>query len=292
MSVLQFQFISDFHLEHRTWPIKFEDYIKVPVRYNVNVNVNESESVNTNTTKTTISVLGLLGDIGSPYDPKIETFLAWCSKHFDHVLYIIGNHEYYSAYGDSMDVLKKELCDICSQYPNVRVLDNQSFVIGKYRFVGSTLWSYIPTDPNHEMELFIENYLNDYRLIYSNKTKKRILANETRALFLENVRFIRDELDKANQLGQLAFVLTHHAPSFYQTSAPEFSESDSQYGFCSDVELTSEQKNRIQMWCCGHTHFNFHHHHEGYELRSNQIGYSQSKNLHGFRNDVLYEFRL
>lgn len=38
-------------------------------------------------------VLALVGDIGSPYDPKLEAFLAWCSQNFHHVIYIMGNHE-------------------------------------------------------------------------------------------------------------------------------------------------------------------------------------------------------
>lgn len=248
------QVLSDFHLEHRHGTINYMDFIKPSA-----------------------DVLALVGDIGSIYDPKLEDFLCWCSKHWKHVLYVYGNHEMYSETGDTFYEIRSILQYVCQRFPNVHFLDNKTFICDDVMFIGSALWSHIPP----EKEDFIVNYLNDFQLIYSAENKlinPAFIRNE----FAKNVAFIEQNIKLAMSLNKKIVVLTHHAPSFEETSPPCYASTDSIYGFASKLTNTCDYP--IRLWCCGHTHYNFHHCKEGYELISNQIGYKNPTK--GYKKDL------
>lgn len=240
------QIISDLHLEHRDRPVHFEDFIQPSA-----------------------DVIGLLGDIGSPYDTKLEDFIGWCAQRFKHVLYIPGNHEYYSKYGEPHYVLHERLQIICQKFMNVHLLDNKTFVLDDVVFVGSTLWSDIPPSKDE----FLANYMNDFRLIFV-APHQQMMPHHARIEFVKNKAFLKKIIDDFQGHKKIV-VLTHHAPSFHQTSAPIHSNSDSRYAFASKLSC-HHNPHAIRLWCCGHTHFNFHHKKEGYELISNQVGYAKS----------------
>lgn len=254
------QFLSDFHLEHRHASVKYEEFL----------NPGASD------------VLGLLGDIGSPYDPKLAEFIGWCSRHWRHVLYVPGNHEYYTnTPTHTLSIIHSELQRICDRFPNVRLFHNQTFELGDVLFIGSTLWSNIP----NEKEAFLQNYLNDFRLIYATPHVP-ITPAACRHEFEKNVKFIQEAVQQAKSKGKKAVVFTHHAPSMHETSAPQYAQSDSRYGFSSELSCHHDPS-AIRLWCCGHTHYNFHHHKEGYELRSNQVGYSRP--VAGYDKDLVIQ---
>lgn len=129
------QIISDLHLEHRDIPVQYEDFITPSA-----------------------DVLALLGDIGSPYDTKLEEFIGWCAQRFKYVVYIPGNHEYYSQYAEPHYLVHERLIAICQKFMNVHLLDNKTFVVDDVVFIGSTLWSDIPPSKDE----FLANCINDF----------------------------------------------------------------------------------------------------------------------------------
>lgn len=46
----------------------------------------------------------------------------------------------YSPRGDTLDAIKAHLRSLCCRHPNVRLLDNETWVIGDVMLIGSTLW--------------------------------------------------------------------------------------------------------------------------------------------------------
>lgn len=218
-------------------------------------------------------MLGLLGDIGIPslLDSKLEDFLRWCSERFLLVFYIPGNHEYYSEMGYVMDAVHEWLRSICSQFPNVHMLDNRTYEIEDVMFIGSTLWSNVPVDK----EAAVVEGISDYHVIYS-YPGVRITPRELSAKFWENLAFIASKVEECKERGHLAVVLTHHAPSFIKTSDPSYKDSDKSFAFATTINYQHDP-HAIRLWCCGHTHFNFRHKEEGYELVSNQMGYRKPK---------------
>lgn len=240
------QIISDLHLEHRSGPVDYLEFLKPSA-----------------------DVLALLGDIGSPDDPKLVHFLDWCSSHFQHVLYVPGNHEYYSPTGDSHDHIHRKILGICQRFPNIHLLDNKVFEVEDVVFVGSTLWSDIP----ESKDAFLTNYMNDFRMIFVSPNQP-MMPHHSRAEFAKNKAFLEQTITMQKGNGKKIVVLTHHAPSFEGTSAPQHAASDSRFAFASKLSCT-HALGTIRLWGCGHTHYNFHHSLEGYELISNQVGYGK-----------------
>lgn len=254
--MVNIQIISDLHLEHRNGQVNYNDFI-IPNKTNI---------------------LVLVGDIGSPYDSKLTNFLGWCSANFLQVLYVPGNHEFYTNIKEhTYDVILRELDRICRCYPNVHLLHNKTYDVENVRFIGSILWTDIPV----EKQDYIQNCMTDYRLIYS-QPHKTITAKEVSVEFSKNRLFLEQSIIKAKTQNKRVVVLTHHAPSFQKTSPPQFENNDSKYGFASSLPCHTGS---IDLWCCGHTHYNFCHSLEGYKLISNQIGYD--KPVKGYQKDLI-----
>ena len=125
------------------------------------------------------TVLVLAGDIDVGVDAC--DFIIEQSANFAHVLYLLGNHEFYhNDLYRLADEVRGELADI----PNVSFLDNDDVVIGDVRFIGSTLWSDMDDENPHSM-FIIERSMNDYK--YIKQSGMRIVAATTINLFKQNM---------------------------------------------------------------------------------------------------------
>ena len=69
---------------------------------------------------------------------QYRDFLKRCSFQFPHVIYIMGNHEFYHGkfYG-AIDYMREE----CAKYPNIYMLEQDTKIIDDVVFVGGTLWT-------------------------------------------------------------------------------------------------------------------------------------------------------
>jgi hypothetical protein len=76
------------------------------------------------------------------------------------VLYVLGNHEFYrEKFPGLIDKLKMD-----AEGTNVRILENDSVEIGKYRFFGCTLWSDMELlDDEHASSIGAADTMNDYK---------------------------------------------------------------------------------------------------------------------------------
>lgn len=245
MATLTLQIVSDIHLEKRTVP--FENIIKPSA-----------------------DVLALVGDIGSPLLPGLAEFVDWCATRFLHVFYVPGNHEYYNTAMIPVEEINAKLTAMCNRHSNVHFLYNTVKHVEKYAFIGSVLWSHVPM----EYTANIQNMMNDYRYIFksSKGNVEPITVADTNTEFQKNKAFIEQAVADARANNLMPIVLTHHTPSMHMTSSPRLTGGVSCYAFSSTLTCPP---GIIRLWACGHTHYNFHHHHEGYELISNQWGYGE-----------------
>ncbi|AGO81993.2 Metallophosphatase [Pandoravirus dulcis] len=110
------------------------------------------------------SVLALVGDIGSPVEPSYATFIAAAAARYAHVLVIAGNHEYYGGSAPdapTMADLAAAMRETCAAHANVHFLDDDAIVLDGVRYVGSTLWSFVP----EAFRRRCTKDMNDYHLI-------------------------------------------------------------------------------------------------------------------------------
>lgn len=210
-------------------------------------------------------VLVLAGDIhlGVNAIPWIEQ----CSHVFDHVIYILGNHEYYgqkmwklpdqirgSLAGYSMDDLKfpdavtrPKLEKIFEPLKNVYFLDNTSVKIKDVHFHGSTLWS----KPHY----LLEYMMNDFKKItfkYPTGGYGKFSTQQAENKWNTAKHWLHTNIVP----GQKNVIITHHAPSFEMIGDRYKNSSDAatmNTGYATEI-LQEFDPADISLWISGHTH--------------------------------------
>lgn len=181
-------------------------------------------------------ILVLAGDIGNPMTSIYNNFLDYYSKLFKIIFIITGNHEYY---GNTIIETDKKIEEICDLYENIHFLNNKVFKYEGILFIGTTLWSLIPEDYTVYNQL---SSMNDFKLI------KKFTLDEYRKLFINNIKFIKDNLE-VNSI-----IITHHAPSMI-CIAEEYKGDKVNCCFASELDKIFMDDNVIG-WIYGHTHNN------------------------------------
>ena len=249
------------------------------------------------------NVLVLAGDIcvaqhftdGKPTYRQImakeyREFFDHVCKEFEHVVYIMGNHEHYSGdVAKSYRTLKEHL-----DYGNLHILEKETWTHQGYTFVGGTLWTDMDQEDGMAMS-YCKNAMNDFReVMNSNRQVVRQVPlyeknplwtsdgkngsmynkNSTGAMICvgykskeEPARWTPEDsaadhkkmLDYINIVTREPgryIVVGHHCPS-------ELSVSEMYKGnllnaaFRSKLDDFIEARPQIKLWIHGHTHHNF-----------------------------------
>ncbi len=240
VSWLRIQIASDLHLELRKM------FPKLPVR---------------------AEILALCGDIGYPKTQIYREFIQWCSKNYELVFVIAGNHEYWSKKLAMQDI-DKHINNICDNFPNVKFLQNQSMIIKSkstnqhIRVFGGTLWTNLTGHHN------IRFMMNDYKKITIRTGEKRFPINtgNITKLHLDTVEHIKTLFNHDIP----TIILTHHLPS-YNCLHSKCADDDYSPAYASKLETLI--KPPIKLWACGHSHDSFDMQINGVRIISNQLGY-------------------
>lgn len=211
------------------------------------------------------------GYLHSVYD----TFLNDCSKNFNQVLYVLGNHEFFGFnYEGTFKTIKEHLPH------NVHLLDNETFTYKGWNFICSTLWTNFRNGNPIEM-MDAEQYMNDYKLIRIGSNYRKLRAQDTLNFHLESRDYLLNQLEI---LKENVFVISHHAPS-YRSVADKFKTASCNSAYCSNYDALIMNNPQIKYWVHGHTHTPFDYMIEGCRVICNPMGYpgeSTSFNPHLF----------
>jgi Icc-related predicted phosphoesterase len=218
-------------------------------------------------------ILVLAGDIGSLY--KIRQFSQFLQKvcsMFRIVIYVPGNHEYYTVKGIkhmTMEQLNSRLNNIEKNIDNLFVLNRSSICINDICIIGCTLWS-------HPM-VKIPKYIVKINDINTWKYKQ---------LFNNDLQYINEMIKYCNNNKLRLIVVTHHCPT-YETL--KFAKKREKFIslYASDLDhLLHKQK--VHTWICGHIHKNFDFHTSGgTRIVGNQKGKPKDKISDYSRNFVI-----
>ena len=231
MGKLTLKIVSDVHLE------LYNKLSKSPLRWIL------QESPGTD-------VLALLGDIGYPGSSLYMDFVRElaASGKFKHILIITGNHEYYktSKRNWTKEQVDKFLAEFCSEIPNVHFLNDSSIEIGGCTFVGSTLWTNIPT----AKLTYASYYMNDYNSIITESGSLK--PSDTVSWHLEAVNFIKKIVSEAKPV----VILTHHCPSVNPVIWPVLKRDKKSLpeAYATDLETPECMPDTVLLWGYGHTH--------------------------------------
>jgi predicted phosphodiesterase len=183
---------------------------------------------------------------------RFRDFLKRCSFQFPHVVYVMGNHEFYNGrFYESIDHMREE----CAKFPNVYLLENDTKVIDDVTFIGATLW----TDMNKGDPLTmhaIEGMMNDFRIIRNDKRSFAAMsARDVVSRHARTLQYFRSVL--AEQHDKKFVVVGHHSPSFQSVHESYSTEYLMNGGYHSDLSEFILDHPQIKLWTHGHTHHPF-----------------------------------
>lgn len=203
-------------------------------------------------------VLILAGDIcvinhfrfGNHYSERYFNFFKRVSEEFPQVIYILGNHEFY----DYEIVAAEEKIKYCLNHlENVHVLCDETFDLDGYTFIGGTLW----TDCNHEDPLTlhaVEHMMHDFRCI---KDETKPVDGTKKFLPIDAARRNRRFLEYVDAVigGDGKYIVVGHHGATLRSVHPKYANSGLiNYGFVNDLEEYIAYREKILLWCHGHTH--------------------------------------
>lgn len=184
---------------------------------------------------------------------KFLEFFAHCSKEWDHIIYVAGNHESYQGRFDRTSIVLRE---VLKEFPNIHYLDNESIEINGYLFLGTTLWTDVNKN-NPISESIVRLAMNDYRVIQikDGSVYRKLQPFDTMKTHEKSKNFIRDNA----QLSDKVIVVGHHAPS-PQSIHERYNnpnDYDVNFAYHSNLETMIESLPQIRLWTHGHVHNNF-----------------------------------
>ena len=186
-------------------------------------------------------VLILAGDIGSLYKIKqLEEFLKNLSSLFQAILYIPGNHEFYTMpeyQPIGYRALEKRLESLGQKISNLHILNRGSVLINDICIVGCTLWS----NPKCRVPPFIVRVYGMNTAYYYKR-------------HVDDLNYIKRMSKYCKKKNYKMVVVTHHPPTYKALiGAKKKKNFDSLYA--SDLDYLLDKKN-MKLWICGHTHKN------------------------------------
>lgn len=226
--------------------------------------------------------VALLGDIGNPFHWSYSVFLAQCSRDFEKVFVLTGNHEYYQLHY-TIDETDDQVCRICLSFPNVVFLQCTSTPLNdQVEILGCTLWS--------KIELHASRVLNDFKTIHIQRSRRELsLMTYTDYLELhkQHTSWLNEAILSCKQNGKRCIILTHHGPMLQCSGkyVKQHTDPNSIHsGFVSDLKYLLQP--HVIACCSGHVHSNVDLMIQGVRIVSNCIGYEEEDDV-GFRPDLV-----
>jgi Icc-related predicted phosphoesterase len=183
---------------------------------------------------------------------RFRDFFKRCSFQFPHVIYIMGNHEFYNGkFYAGIDYMREE----CAKYSNIYMLEQDTKIIDDVTFIGGTLWTNMNKRDPLTMHA-IEGMMNDFRIIKNDKRNYASMSALDVAIrhdkTLAYIKLMVQE-NKDNK----CVVVGHHSPSF-QSCHPSYAhETLMNGGYHSDLSEFIMDHPQIKLWTHGHTHHPF-----------------------------------
>lgn len=187
-------------------------------------------------------ILVLAGDIGSFYKFKqLLTFLENLCSYFKIVLYVPGNHEWYTVPNREplhWNVLENRMKQIERSIGNLYLLNRSSIRIGDICISGATLW----TNPKCQVPPFIVRI-------------KGIRTYEYKKKHLKDLEYLVGMTNYCKKNKLKLVIVSHHPPT---ERVLDYAKQKKKFASLYATNLdTMLSKDKVNVWICGHTHKNF-----------------------------------
>ncbi len=198
----------------------------------------------------------LSGDIGHVSCPIWHQFMEYVNSNWDVVIYVLGNHEFYSNSKSMMKLLDLYRTTIGEKWAKIHLLVNESIGIiwneQLWTIIGSTAWG--------SADYSIVLSINDFKQIKTHNDSghlKPITVKDYHELHNRDMQFIDDQLSCIDDDTPLV-VVTHFPLTRDGTSDPIYgnqSEATKRY-FANELHDKIKGNPRLTL-VAGHTHHKY-----------------------------------
>ena len=194
-------------------------------------------------------VIVLAGDL-CPYTEGLIEMLARRWKSARHIVYVLGNHEFY---GTRIDRTRARIAKECAA-AGIHLLDPGTVRIEGVRWIGATLWTDFALDGKANevgAHLRASRSINDFSGMIRYRDRDFTTGDSVRYHRTDRA-YIERELRRARQAGEQVVVVTHHAPS-PRSVRPWFRGDPLNPAFASDLDRLIKRY-QPSLWIHGHMH--------------------------------------
>ncbi len=212
------------------------------------------------------------GDIGI-----FKQGVDWLKSLKKPVIYVAGNHEFYShEYKETLDAIREKCAG-----SRIHFLENNTFNFKGVRFIGCSLWADLFLEGEEKSEA-LGKTLNDFRKITYKKEpfNQKIFTK----LHHRSKQWLEDELAKP-YTGK-TIVVTHHAPT--EWSWDDSRNSLKKMAYCNDLKYLFHEY-EIDAWFHGHIHTPGDYRIAGARILSNPRGYAGKKVVDTFDQNLIVD---
>jgi len=198
----------------------------------------------------------LSGDIGHISSPVWHQFMEYVNESWDIVVYVLGNHEFYSNSKSMSHLLDKYKTTVGEKWKRIHLLDNESMGIvwnGQiWAIIGSTAWG--------SADYSIVISINDFKRIKvhnDNGHLKPITVKDYHELHNRDIQYIMDELSYIEE-DIPVIIVTHFPLTRDGTSDPIYSNQQDAIKRYYANELHDKLKGNPSLTLvAGHTHHKY-----------------------------------
>jgi predicted phosphodiesterase len=219
------------------------------------------------------TILILAGDIWHAKKPFSFMNFSWFKKiapRFHSIIVVLGNHDFW---GGNLQIEYEHYLKYISEQGlnNIHLLQDNTIIIGKNKFIGGTLWTNYD-NANPEIMQMGESLMNDFKYIRNGKTFAKLRATHLLGSFTKTANFIKANAKKDYD-EQILWVITHHLPSF--KSIPSHFQGEGHYPenalYASNLENLMNAD--ITAWVHGHSHMQAYYNIGDTKIIANPRGY-------------------
>ncbi|WP_019831088.1 metallophosphoesterase [Sphingomonas sp. PR090111-T3T-6A] len=226
-------------------------------------------------------VLIAAGDI---HDPASEG-IRWLAERVDKpVVYVPGNHEWYSIEDRFELPDEAERARELASSAGIHFLIDEAVVIDGVRFLGATLWTNYDLYGTRAQSMKVAAMkMNDHRYIFPDSASEALQPEQALEWHQNSARWLTEQLRPESFLGPTV-VVTHHMPHV-RSIAPQYDGDSLNPAFCSDLAWLIEPSNAT-LWVHGHTHSSCDYRAGGTRIVCNPKGYGPTRSGGRYENSA------
>jgi predicted phosphodiesterase len=233
-------------------------------------------------------LLILAGDIGYPEDTITKDFIYWCCSVWPEVVWVYGNHEYYSKEKCSNWKESKHVYTMSEKEDAGPKIENlhyhgSEFVYDGIPILGTTLW----TDVKSTEANSLKNAMADFTHIKQNDGHP-LTVTEWTSRHAKERKWLQVNLDRIALEGRKAIVVTHHLPT-YEMILPQYKNYSNNCGFAAHADDLVNHPG-VALWICGHSHGQRTLQLEGRQIILNARGYPGEASVSSYTSKYIVQY--